>query len=316
MALRHSIFGVRISLGGLLVACGAWAVVASIAGFLGAWWWVFDNASHFRVQYVLALAPALVICLVRKAWRTAAVFGLAIAANAAVVLSHLPPRDPAIAGDTLSVAAVNVHTANGNHARLLAWLREAKPDIAVVQEVDEAWMASLAALADVYPHVTAEPRDDNFGIAVFSRTPLPDARIEYLGSGWVPQVVATISVGGEPATLLAVHTIPPGSRAGTMARDELLRDVAAFVKARRGPVVVAGDLNITPWSPRFAPFRNAAGLHGASTLPTWPSPYPALLRIPIDQVMATREIAIAERLLGPDIGSDHVPLVVKLARTR
>jgi endonuclease/exonuclease/phosphatase (EEP) superfamily protein YafD len=46
--------------------------------------------------------------------------------------------------------------------------------------------------------------------------------------------------------------------------------------------------------------------------PTWPT-RPALARIPIDHFLLSDHLNVASIRTGPDIGSDHLPLILDLA---
>ncbi len=72
----------------------------------------------------------------------------------------------------------------------------------------------------------------------------------------------------------------------------------------------------TPWSPHFrrllrdSELRDVARGRGLS--PTWyPTPLP--LGIPIDHVLVSDEIGVAQREVGPDLGSDHRAVRVELS---
>ena len=53
----------KLRFGGLLMAAGFLTAVASVLGFYGAWWWVFDLFAHFRVQYFTGLTVLGLILL-------------------------------------------------------------------------------------------------------------------------------------------------------------------------------------------------------------------------------------------------------------
>ena len=46
------------------------------------------------------------------------------------------------------------------------------PDIVVLQETDERWLAGVASLRENYDCVVEVPRGDNFGLLVFCRVPV------------------------------------------------------------------------------------------------------------------------------------------------
>jgi endonuclease/exonuclease/phosphatase (EEP) superfamily protein YafD len=48
---------------------------------------------------------------------------------------------------------------------------------------------------------------------------------------------------------------------------------------------------------------------GFGIQPTWPSDKPIFM-VPIDHVLVSKEIRIQNRFTGPDIGSDHRPVIV------
>jgi endonuclease/exonuclease/phosphatase (EEP) superfamily protein YafD len=77
--------------------------------------------------------------------------------------------------------------------------------------------------------------------------------------------------------------------------------------------MVLGDLNLSPWSPYFGDLLSSAGLRdsreGFGIQASWPTAVP-LLRVPIDHVLYSPEVVINHRQIGPDVGSDHLPVVV------
>ena len=76
----------RVSFTGLLTAAGILACLATLVGFAGRFWWGFELAAHFRVQYALALSGFALILLVLRPWRGAALFGAFALLNLTLVV--------------------------------------------------------------------------------------------------------------------------------------------------------------------------------------------------------------------------------------
>ena len=69
----------------------------------------------------------------------------------------------------------------------------------------------------------------------------------------------------------------------------------------------------SPWGAHFRRLVHDSGLRdsaqGRGVHPSWPAIDP-LLRIPIDHCLLSPCIGLVDRRVGPDIGSDHYPLIV------
>ncbi|MHC1767007.1 MAG: hypothetical protein AB9869_22350 [Verrucomicrobiia bacterium] len=55
-------------------ACGAIAVLATLLGFVGRFWWACDPFCHFRVQLFAVLLAATALHLIRRDYRTSIIF--------------------------------------------------------------------------------------------------------------------------------------------------------------------------------------------------------------------------------------------------
>jgi endonuclease/exonuclease/phosphatase (EEP) superfamily protein YafD len=219
----------------------------------------------------------------------------------------------------LRILSYNVHSLNRHHADVLKFVREQSPDVAVFLEVSDVWADALAALADDWPHSLTRARSGNFGVALYSRMQLEGARIEYL-SDRCPAVVAQVDVAGDRVTIFGVHPYPPMGRGATELRNRQLAKLTELVVSVSGETIVVGDLNTTSWSPAFTDFAGRTGLcdsrAGLGVQPSWPSAWPRLMRIPIDHCLVSPGIRVAQRRLGPDVGSDHLPLIADLLAGR
>lgn len=247
----------------------------------------------------------------------AALYGAGAAVNAVLVLSLLWPRAETVAtaGPRLRLVATNVHTANERSDLVLEFLRRTDADVILLMEVNERWMNALKSLRTNYPQVIAKPREDNFGIAVFSRLPLTNSEVVEFGKAEVPSIAATVAVGGQNVFLLGTHPLPTGSAEYARLRNEQFREIAAHVRRCAMPAIVLGNLNSTPWSPYFNELLRDSRLkntsQGRGLFGSWPAWLP-FARISLDHCLVSASIRVIKKHLGPHIGSDHLPVVIEI----
>ena len=156
-------------------------------------------------------------------------------------------------------------------------------------------------------------REDEFGIALYSRHPFYSAKTIAIGEAGVPTVVAELDLPRHRLLLVGTHPVPPGGAALSAYRNDQLRKLGEFLRGVEGPVLLLGDLNVTPWSVHFRRFAQAAGLRRASQgrgpQLTWPAlPWP--LSIPLDHALHRPEVCIVAKRIGNGVRSDHYPVIV------
>jgi endonuclease/exonuclease/phosphatase (EEP) superfamily protein YafD len=301
----------------LLLAGVAAASAATLLAPLG---WPFELFAHFRWQIG---AAALVLMLAAALLRRRAMLLVALAALLvqAVPASWTgPPASEAHAapvcdGPRLRVATVNLWYANREPQRLLAWLAASEPDVLVLQELTPAWADALAATAQAYPYRQLLAREDPYGMGVISRLPLGQVTALDLAGDGLPSLQMTVDLDGEPLQVLALHTHWPVTPALQRARDRALQRAAALAGGQPSSSIVLGDLNLTPYAPAFARLVQSSGLRdaldGRAWRPTWQaSSWP--LALPIDHVLVPPDACVLDTAIGPDIGSDHRPVLVTL----
>lgn len=307
---------------------GAIVALCSLFGRLGAWGWMPDLLSHFYLHYTLLLIGLAVwVAATRRIGAAAALLMVALL-DAAIVLSHIavgpepqlqqPSRHDPTAPDRpstsqLRLVTANVHTENLQAAPLLAWIRAERPDVVVTIEVNQRWLRDLAPLAATHPYVLQRRAEDNFGIALFSRFPLRKAESLSLSAAGLPSLHVELAFPGMPLTLAAIHTMPPVGRASMELRDGQLLAMAQWCATAPGPVILTGDFNATPWSHIYPLALAASGLRdssqGQGLQSTWPAQLGAL-GIPLDHAWLSPSLRVVERRVGPDIGSDHRPILL------
>lgn len=307
-------FSLSIRPWGLLMAAGVVACLATLAGFLGQFSWFFDLFSHFRVQYLIGLTVIGTLFIVVCRRKTGGVFlGFAFV-NLMLVLplyfndQIIPPKGAPV----LRAMLLNVNTRLGDANKVKLAIRNADPDILILEEVSCQWLTDLACLANSHPHSLTQPRNDNFGIALFSKFPLAESEVVYIGDADVPSIFTTVRTGRTNLRVIATHPLPPSGRDHSRWRDEQLDLLPDRIRPGL-PLILLGDLNVTPWSYHFRRFLKRTGLknssQGRGVQPTWPN-YNLLLLIPIDHCLHSSNISVVDKKIGADVSSDHYPVIV------
>jgi endonuclease/exonuclease/phosphatase (EEP) superfamily protein YafD len=296
------------------------ALLPSWLGLFGGWHWVLDLFAHFRWQYLILCAVVIAVAAWRRQRWMTAVAVLTLALNGLLIgrLAWQPAASRAglMPGFELRVVSLNVLRSNPARHAVLEYLLASDADVIFLMEIDQPWLEALAPLAAKYPHRFAQPRPDNFGLALFSRTPLVGTRLLRLADAAVPTVATHITHQGRELVLIGTHPVPPVGRRGAALRNVQLAALAGHVGRMNEPVLVVGDLNATPWSygMRLLTSRNLA-IRGAAApwVPTWRAG--SAFAIPIDHALGTTPLVITKREVGPDVGSDHRPVRVSVGWT-
>lgn len=280
--------------------------------------WGLELLTHFRFQYAaaqLALLAALGLAR-RPRWSAALLVGALV--NGASLGPYLPRLGgagaAAPAGTAVTIVTVNVAFDNREAARLIDIIETESPDVVLVVEFTPDWQARLAPLEKHYPHRHLAPRADAFGLALFSRLPLTASREIALES--TPAIDAEILTPAGPLRLLGVHLKPPMRPSWLAERNRQLAALAALSATTPGPLIVAGDFNVTPYSPYFSDWLATTGLRTTTTGRgpsfSWPAFLP-VLGIPIDHCVVSEQITVIEHRRLSSFGSDHYPILARLA---
>ena len=279
--------------------------------------WMVELAAHWQWLYAAVGGVALgVLLALRRSWWLVPP-ALALAGSFLWQPASLP-RASNIAADApvLTVGTANLNLATTDFNPLTQWLASADaPDMVVLQEythLAHIALASNPAIAARYPHRLAVPQPDPFGLAVLSRHPLADTQTRPPQSEWdTLRLHATLMWNGQPVHVSALHPMPPLSAAFARARDQALAQEAQHLSEKGGLGLMAGDLNITPWARGLfavdAQLRRANGLAAS-----WPNAWGGLSVLPLDHVLASSGWQVVGSDMGPDLGSDHRPVVVRL----
>jgi endonuclease/exonuclease/phosphatase (EEP) superfamily protein YafD len=274
--------------------------------------------SHFRLQYlaVALILSALLFALRNRRW--AALMLVVAAINTVPVAPWYMAEAEAtvVSGPAIKLLLSNVYSGNRNSQALVDLVLDEDPDVVFLQELTGKRSRELAALRDIYTYSLNIPREDNFGIAVLSRHPFAGARVIESPPFQLPTLLVEIEIADRAIAFVTTHPLPPIGKTGFESRNTQLASIAELVNQIAGPRVLIGDLNTTMWGEHYRLLIEETGLvdsrYGLGVLPTWPTHLPFAM-IPIDHCLVSREFEVMDFRTGPDIGSDHLPVLIELA---
>ena len=302
-----------------LLALGGLCVATSLA-LLAPLGWPFELFAHFRPQYAVATLLVMLVLAWQRSVVAAGIAVLLVAWNALPIVQRASADAPPVScdGPAFTVATVNLQYSNPQHDRLLGWLAGHPADVIVVQELTGAWAQALAG-SDAHPHRFLLTREDPYGIGVLSRWPLESAGAIDLAGDGLPSVEGIVEIEGRRVRLLGLHTHWPVLPEVARMRDTALGGAAGIARASDLPIILLGDLNLTPDSPQFTRLLDESALRdvvsGRRWRPTWQAGFwPLALRI--DHVLVSPQLCVEAVEVGPSIGSDHRPVIARLRLPR
>lgn len=290
--------------------------LCSVLGFAADGTWEFDQLSHFRWQYAsVLLAGASFELATRHFTRAVMVLGLALLNLNQLLPAYIPGSDPADSSNSpiLRIASVNIQASNRKRTELDDFVTRARPDFLLLLEVDPTWHDFANRLKQRYLFSKVIESPGYFGLALYSRFPINHTEVRRFARKSQYALIAELDLDRQPFTIIGVHVTPPIKESLFHLRNRHLRELANITRNLNSPVILAGDLNASNWSPYFKGLVHDARLKdarlGFGIQPTWPVQIP-FLRIPIDHFLVSESIRVENWTRGPDIGSDHFPILV------
>jgi len=298
---------------------GLAGLLVTLMAFGGRAHWSLELLSNLRVQMAVGLLAVVLLTALCKNARALAIAVLALVINLACVWPYLwpgaTPNRPT--APQLSLMQFNMFYMNFGHDRFFQAVLAHKPDVLALEEVELHWVEALkdnAAIQKRYPY---QYFVEDSELAVLSRYPLAQSRalqtISYFRSDKV--LLTQIKAPSGVWTLAVIHpNHPTNGFAAWKQRMQVRYLVSAMPAFAQRRFLMAGDFNATPWTYQYQ--RLVRHLHlkntrqGYGLQPSWPAPNPAWLMIPIDHVLTSGDVQTTSFAVGPDLGSDHLPVWV------
>lgn len=300
----------RYPLALLVIAClPAWMA------FGARLWWPLELMTHFRWQYLICCLLTLPLLLLLRPWpwKRLALVSVTLLLNLFLLVPYYTAA-PATATKGMAkvkVMMANVLSSNSQHQQLLDLLKKERPDFFVLLEVSVEWMRALQSLRKTYPYELRVPLNNNFGIALMSRLPVHNLRKTTFSKWGEPSLVGDIQLGKKRLHVVGTHPVPPVGGRLMQARNDHMKRAGKYIGQIKGPKLLMGDLNCSPWSPYMGDLLQSGELFearkGFGIGPTWLLQIP-IFSIPIDHILLSKGIKVVDFHVGPSIGSDHRPV--------
>jgi endonuclease/exonuclease/phosphatase (EEP) superfamily protein YafD len=288
-------------------------LLLSAIGFLPSHGYFVDTCSQLRLLFLLTVIPLVILALLLRSKSIASIGLLILFINGIPCLPMLLPAEAPATATKLTLVAANVWGAHNKAPdRFIKFVHETRPDVICIEEETPQWLRILRNGLPDYPYSFDEGISG--GSAIFSKIPIQQV-VPPKGTPRRYGVRGELIVGGQKMLLIASHPPAPLNRKKWLQRNLELIRLSDDVRTSEIPVVLAGDFNSTPWSRYFQQLVQTAKLDDSETghglQPSWSTIMPLPL-VPIDHCVYTKELAVITRQIGPNFGSDHLPLVVKL----
>lgn len=249
---------------------------------------------------------------------------LLIAALIVMVAIDQPPsaireHPAAKADDEIRVLTINLNSRAWAYPGVRRLIDDERFHIVLLQESSgPAGQVLAASLASTYPaQVINYP---HCSTRILARLRLMESITNADCAYTFARLALPEAAGGGEVVVGSVH-LPRTSGKETDSQLETLRGLLTSWSAKES-LIVGGDFNRAPWMTALQRFDAIPGLTRRTRLiPTWPArralpgglPFDLPL-FPIDHVYATSDWVSASARRGPDVGSDHYPVLVSLKR--
>lgn len=304
-------------------------LVATLVATAARAFWAVDLLTFAWPYFVASAVVVLImaVCIRQAGSILFSAMGLCIAV---IPLFGIPAAPSASNGTGLKVITANLFVENQHTpAEFIEFLRRENPDIVVLQEILGHWQTEIAQ-SGLFAYESSTDILSRDRMKVFSRLPILSEvpLVPYFQDERIHKrpVRFVLNNSGRPLVLYAIH--PETPRRPWRWRDRnnylALTAQAAGSDRRSADVLVAGDWNTPPWSPFFGDFLRRSGLEsavggalGAITMTRFSLRFDRLTGLhigaPIENVAVSPGIAVRGWHVGPEYGSNHLPVVVDLS---
>lgn len=284
----------------------------------------FDIFRHFILQYFILSLLFICIFIWTRAILITFIMTLVLFGTGYELLTttHQVLNTLKNESKIIKIATYNKLYSNKNFNSLLTWIQTEAPDILILQETQNDISAFMEKQRTLYPYQIHSPRSDAFGMIIASKFPFEKQEVVSTNSLVFDNFFIHTNIQIEQnkqISLYAIHPPPPVSALYENQRNEDLKSISEKITVDKSDnIIMAGDWNITPYSPYFKELLKETHMRNeyTSLLPTrtWPTKSALILwQIPIDHILSKGKVVLIDKYPGLISDSDHFPLVAKFS---
>lgn len=218
----------------------------------------------------------------------------------------------------IKIIVSNVLTPNRQTDKLIKLVDDYQPDVLLTLESDLKWQNALNKIESDFAYSIKIPLDNLYGMHLYSKYELIDAKIKYLVVDDIPSIETQVKLpNGKKVWLYCLHPMPPSPMEvnKSTTRDAELLMIGRKIRQHAQTAIVAGDLNDVAWSRTTRQFRRVSGLLdpriGRKFINTFHAQLP-LFRWALDHVFHSHDFTLVDIKKLEPIGSDHFPIFTEL----
>ena len=296
--------------------------VVTFLGFFNRFAWIFDLMTHWRWLYMWMAGLLTIFFTVMHQQKRVMLAFLLFLINGFLVLHSTWSGSYVVQADSkdshqFDMVLININKHAKDHQQIGEYLDSIRPDIIGLVEFTQKAEIELVDILTEYPYTSVSyPRADyDTGVALYSRIPIKASSKELYGGDRISLVNQMSFTEGEEFSLLITHPRSPTDADDWQFRNKQLLAIAQAWNNPDSPLIVMGDLNITPWAYPFNVLLSETDLvdsrRGFGMQASWHSHW-TWWGIPIDHILVSKDFNVNQREIGPDVASDHRPVYIQL----
>jgi endonuclease/exonuclease/phosphatase (EEP) superfamily protein YafD len=239
-------------------------VIIAVGSSLWGFSFVLERLAHFQIQYWVGAMLLMGLLLIpsskhQESSRNKQILWVGLTCVAVLSVNLLTWYVPINTQSTplLKIFSSNTWIYNQNYPLLLELVRKENPDVAIFFEVTPSGQKQLDDLSDILPYSVG--RDT--GALIYTKLSLDGTKIwQNDPNRFDTTIIENLQHLGQVFTLVAAHPSSPRSKEHFLLRNQELASLAEYLAASEQALIVAGDFNMTMWSPYYRQFINRSRL--------------------------------------------------------